>query len=200
VELIMRPLNQILRFSKTFGRDRRGIAATEFALIAPALIVLVMGVLEMSMRFRAVEEASRYVHQVADLISREDTLTTADLDEIYDASVEMMKPLDTTDNLDLDVSSVVFRTNAATPAIAWRRVAGTEIPFNASEAAGMGAENETVLRVGIRYRYESVLSGMFGGGTVDIEREAFARPREERVIEIDGLAEDNGGSARTFGS
>jgi Flp pilus assembly protein TadG len=196
VELIMRPLTQILRFS----RDKRGIAATEFALIAPALIVMVMGVLEMSMRFRAVEEASRYVHQVADLISREDTLTTAALNEIYDASTEMMKPLDTTDNLDLDVSSVIFRTNAATPSIAWRRVAGEAISFNAEEAAGMGAENETVLRVGIRYRYESVLSSMFGGGTVNIEREAFARPREERIIRIDGAAEDNGGEARTFGS
>ncbi len=64
----------------------------------------------------------------------------------------------------------------------------------------MGAEDETVLRVGIRYRYESVLSGMFGGGTVDIEREAFARPREERIIKIDGTPEDNGGEARTFGS
>ena len=192
----MRPLSHILRFS----RDRRGIAATEFALIAPALIVLVMGVLEMSMRFRAFEEASRYVHQVADLISREEELTTDSLNEIYDASVEMMKPLDTTDNLDLDISSVMFKTDAATPTIVWRRVAGTAIAFSAAEADGMGKKDETVLRVGIRYRYESVLSNMFGGSTMNIEREAFARPREERVVKIDGDPEDNGGEARTFGN
>lgn len=196
----MRPLRHILRNSRRFARDRRGIAATEFALIAPALIALVIGVLEVSMRFRAVEEASRYVHQVADLISRETNLTTDALDEIYDASVEMMQPLDTTENLDLDVSSIMFKTEAATPTIVWRRTAGEAVAFDPAEAAGMGAQNETVLRVGIRFRYKSVVTDMFGGGEIDIEREAFARPREERVVRIDGNPEDNGGSARTFGS
>jgi hypothetical protein len=200
VELIMRPLN-LFRFRLSgFLRDRRGIAATEFALIAPALIFLVMGVLEMSMRFRANEEATRYVHQVADLISREDALTDVDLESLYDASVYMMKPLDTTENLDLDVASVMFKTNAATPTIVWRRTAGAAIPFNASEAAGMGAKDETVIRIGIRYKYTSVLTTLFGGAHLNIERSAFARPREERVIKIDGKSEDNGGTARTFGS
>jgi Flp pilus assembly protein TadG len=191
----MRPLN-LIRFIK----DRRGIAATEFALIAPALTFLVMGVLEMSMRFRANEEATRYVHQVADLISREDALTTADLDSLYDASIYMMKPLDTTDNLDLDISSIMFKTNAATPTIVWRRTAGAAVAFNASEAATMGAQDETVIRIGVRYKYNSVLTQLFGGSEMNIERSAFARPREERVIKIDGLSEDNGGTARTFGS
>jgi Flp pilus assembly protein TadG len=56
-------------FVKLFS-DRRGVAAAEFALIAPALIFLIMGVFEMSFRFRASEEATRYVHQIADIVSR----------------------------------------------------------------------------------------------------------------------------------
>ena len=40
-------------FLSRFARDRRGIAAAEFALIAPALIFLIMGVFEMTFRFRA---------------------------------------------------------------------------------------------------------------------------------------------------
>ena len=193
--LIIRPVN-LFRFL----RNRRGVAATEFALIAPALIFLVMGVLEMSMRFRASEEATRYVHQVADLISRENELTTADLNKIYDASIYMMKPLDTTENLDLDISSVMFKGASATPTIVWRRTAGAAVTFNASEAADMGVEDETVIRIGIRYKYTSVLTNLWGGGEMNIERSAFARPREERTIKIDGLSEDNGGTARTFGS
>jgi hypothetical protein len=197
----MRPLSQILRLRMLrFSMDRRGIAATEFALIAPALIFLVMGVLEMSMRFRASEEATRYVHQVADLLSRENVLTTSDLNKIYDASIYMMKPLDTTENLDLDISSIMFKTNAATPTIVWRRTAGAPVTFNATEAAGMGLKDETVLRIGIRYKYSSVLTSLFGGADMNIERSAFARPREERTIKIDGNSEDNGGTARVFGS
>jgi Flp pilus assembly protein TadG len=185
--------------SVKFLADRRGIAATEFALIAPALIFLVMGVLELSFRFRAADDATRYVHQVADLISRETTLTEAGLDDIYAASVHMMKPLDTTDNLDLDIASIGFEGTDATPEVFWRRVAGTPVTFNVAEAEGMGVEDESVIRVGVRYTYESVLSSLFGGPTMAIERTAFARPREERLVTMDGQTDD-GGATQYFGS
>jgi Flp pilus assembly protein TadG len=170
--------------------DRRGIAATEFAMIAPALIFLVMGVLEMSFRFRAAEEATRYVHQVADLVSREDELTTDELGKIYGAAVHMMKPLETTENLDLDVVSIGFQDSE--PKYFWRRVAGTPVDFELEAAEGMGLEGETVIRVGVRYTYESILSNLFGGSIMTIEREAFARPRIERVVTMDGEDEDGG--------
>ena len=95
-------MHKLIPFVRLFS-DRRGVAAAEFALIAPALLFLIMGVFEMSFRFRASEEATRYVHQVADIISRETELTQGDIQELYDASIFMMKPLDTTDDLDIDV-------------------------------------------------------------------------------------------------
>ena len=172
--------------------DARGVAATEFALIAPALIFLVMGVFELSFRFRAAEEATRYVHQVADLVSREATLTTTALEEVRDAAVFMMNPLETTDNLDLDVSSVGFEGTDAAPTMLWRRVAGSAVEFNLSEAEGMGLVDESVIRVGIRYTYRSVLTDLFGGGFMAIERYAYARPRVERLVALDGSTDDGG--------
>ena len=189
--MIMRHLSLFRKFRS----DRRGVAAAEFALIAPALIFLVMGVFEMSFRFRAAEEATRYVHQVADLISRETQLTTATIGEVYDASVHMMKPLETVENLDLDVSSIGFNGNSATPAVLWRRVAGTSVSFDVNEAAGMGLQDESVIRVGVRYNYQSVLSELFGGGAMTIEKSAYARPRVERKVRIDGSSDDGGSIA-----
>lgn len=186
----------MIRKMRPFGlfKDRRGLAAVEFALIAPALIFLFMGVVEMSFRFRASEEASRYVHQVADLVSREDELTVDDLEEIYAAAVHMMNPLDTTDRLDLDASSVGFQNNAAqTPFIMWRRVGGAPVNFDVTEAAGLGEAGESVVRVGIRYRYTSPLTNLFGGPTFSIERSAYARPRQERLVSMDGDTDDGGG-------
>ena len=191
-------MSNIFRKKSRFLADRRGIAATEFAMIAPALIFLVMGVLEMSFRFRASEEATRYVHQVADLISREDELTTEQLGKIYGAAVYMMKPLETTENLDLDIASIGYEGEDSEPTYYWRRVAGTPVEFQLEDAEGMGLESETVIRVGVRYTYESVLSNLFGGSIMTIEREAFARPRLERVIVMDGEIDD-GGEIEYFG-
>lgn len=187
----MRPL----AFLSRLGRDNGRIAATEFALIAPALLFLVMGVLEMSFRFRATEGATRYAHQVADLVSRETSLTTEALEEIYGASVHMMKPLDTTANLDLDVSSVGFEGGDATPTVLWRRIAGTAIPFERDDTDGMGVQDESVVRVGVRYNYQGVLSEMFGGGSMAIEKSAYARPRIERKVSLDGQKTDGGAIA-----
>jgi Flp pilus assembly protein TadG len=179
-------------FLSRLGSDRRGIAATEFALIAPALIFLVMGVFEMSFRFRAVEEATRYAHQAADLFSREEELTTETLEEIYGAAVHMMKPLNNIEDLDLDVTSIGFVGEDAEPDVYWRRVAGTPVTFDLADTEGMGIENETVIRVGDRYTNESVLSSLFGGGVMAVEKSAYARPRMERVIPIDDVADDGG--------
>ena len=185
---------KLVPFSRLF-RDRRGVAAAEFALIAPALIFLIMGVLEMSFRFRATEEATRYVHQVADIVSRETDLEQADLQELFDASVFMMQPLDTTNDLDLDVASVGFEGADAEPTILWRRVAGTEVSFDISETQGMGIEDESIIRVGVRYNYQSVLTELFGGGSMAIEKSAYARPRIERKVALDGQTDDGGATA-----
>lgn len=174
-------------------KDVRGIAATEFALIAPALIFLAMGVLEISFRFRAAEEATRYVHQIADLVSRETGLTTASLTEMRKASAFMMKPVDVSSKVDLDVSQIGFQGTKAEPKILWRRVAGAAITFDLKESDGMGLTNEAVIRVGVRYTYHSILSDMFGGSTMLVERSAYARPRVERLVAIDGKTDDGGG-------
>lgn len=170
----------------------RGVAATEFALIAPALIFLTMGVFEMSYRFRAAEEATRYVHQIADLVSRETGLTTAQLVEMRNASVFMMKPVDMSSQIDLDVSSIGYEGVSATPRILWRRIGGTAVTFDLQEAEGMGLTNEAVIRVGVRYVYHSILSDLFGGSTMTVERSAYARPRVERRVSVDGRIDEGG--------
>lgn len=185
---------------KSFLRDRRGIAATEFALIAPALIFIVVGVLEMSLRFRASEEATRYVHQAADLIARESTLSTANVDDIYNASIHMMKPIETTENLDFDLSAIGFEDNAdKTPFLLWRRIAGAEIPYDLSDSAGLGEATESVIRVGVRYNYESPITTLFGGDTLAIVRYSYTRPRTTRLISMDGKTDDNG-AVQYFGN
>lgn len=184
-------MHKLTPFVRLFS-DRRGVAAAEFALIAPALIFLIMGVFEMSFRFRASEEATRYVHQVADIISRETDLTEGDIQELYEASIFMMKPLDTTEDLDIDVSSVGFEGEDAEPAILWRRVAGSEVAFSLADTQGMGIEDETVIRVGVRFNYQSVLTELFGGGFMAIEKSAYARPRIERKVALDGDTDDGG--------
>ena len=172
-------------------RDRRGIAAVEFALIAPALLVVFLGVIEMSFRFRAAEETTRFTQEVADLVSRQETFSTSALEDLYDASVYMMKPLEATDRLDLDVVSVGYANDAdATPSVFWRRSLGVPVDVDLDESRGLGGKNESVIRVAVRYRYDSPFTTLFRGPTVNIRRVAYARPRLTRLITMDGAVQE----------
>ena len=121
-------------FLSRLVRDRRGVAAAEFALIAPALVFLIMGVFEMTFRFRASEEATRYAHEVADMIARETELTTDDIQQLFKASVQMMKPLDTTSKSVGKPSVYALEVNGG-----WSKahgvVAGDTVRFEGVDAA-----------------------------------------------------------------
>jgi Flp pilus assembly protein TadG len=181
-----------IAFLSRFARDRRGIAAAEFALIAPALIFLIMGVFEMTFRFRASEEATRYAHEVADMVARETELSGDDLKHLFNASVHMMKPLDTTDDLDLDITSIGLTGVNADPSVLWRRVAGTAISTDIQDAKGMGVDGESVIRVAVRYSYRSALTELFGGSFMALEKVAYSRPRLDKKVSLDGVPTDGG--------
>lgn len=188
---------RFFRFVRRIKTDRRGMAAVEFALIAPTLALVVLGVFELSLRFRASDEATRYVHEVADLVARQSTIGTSDLKDIYDASIYMMKPINTTANLDMDVSAIGFKnTTTKDPYLLWRRWSGGQIAPVLEAAAGLGDTNESVILVSIRYRYTSPITALFDGPLLTITRTAYARPRETRLITMDGATDD--GSVKTF--
>jgi Flp pilus assembly protein TadG len=67
---------------KRAGRDEKGVAAVEFGLIAPVLLLMLVGTIEVS---RAVSMDRRFgtvTSMVADLVAREKTITSGDVNSI----------------------------------------------------------------------------------------------------------------------
>ncbi|MCI4643751.1 MAG: pilus assembly protein [Hyphomonadaceae bacterium] len=173
-------------------RDTRGVAALEFALIAPILGVMIYGLIEMTLRFRAADEYQRYLQQAGDYLSREDELFSSDIDEIYAVASQMIRSGSLSGNLHLDVSSIGFKSDGA-PELLWRRHRGDTPPsFNISDAAGLGAPGESVIRVSARFSYETPISQIIGAGRMNIDDAVYFRPRVTRLIAIDGQIHDDG--------
>lgn len=77
-----------------YRRDSSGIAALEFALIAPIMMLLSVGAVEIG---RAVEINRRFgtvTSMLAHLVAREKTLSNADLQAISDIAAHVMSPYD----------------------------------------------------------------------------------------------------------
>lgn len=75
---------------KSFWRDERGTNAIEFAIVAPFLITLLLGILWITDSERVSTQASLVSSTVSDLIARAEDVTEAEIDRTLFAADAMM--------------------------------------------------------------------------------------------------------------
>ena len=77
---------------RRYARDRRGVSAVEFALLAPLMIGLYFGCVEISDGVAADRKVSLIAATLANLTSQVSTITTSDMTNILDASTAIVAP------------------------------------------------------------------------------------------------------------
>lgn len=77
---------------RRFRRDRRGVAAVEFALIVPLLLALYLGTMEVSNGVSLNKRVARAASNVADLVAQQDQVTRAQLHAIMDVGESVLFP------------------------------------------------------------------------------------------------------------
>ncbi len=79
---------------RRFGRDGRGVSAVEFALVAPVMIGLYFGVVEVSDGVSADRKVSLTTATLANLAAQVSTISSSDMNNILDASSAVIAPYD----------------------------------------------------------------------------------------------------------
>lgn len=75
-----------------FLRHRGGVAAVEFALVAPLLLSLYFVTMEVSQGIEANKKVGRVGSLIADLITQQQTITPTELDAIMDIGSSVLRP------------------------------------------------------------------------------------------------------------
>jgi len=88
-----RPLRRhLVRFRRRLSRNDRGVAAVEFAFIAPIMLAMLVGIVDISNAVSINWRMSQLNRTLADLSSQAKTLTTAESVQIFAASAATMSP------------------------------------------------------------------------------------------------------------
>ncbi len=108
---------------RPFPKDRRAVAALEFALVAPFLVLLLLGVVELNTLYRAQAKLEMLAVNVAQMVGAESTANTsgvatinaqgtsfAALQDICQGAVEGMAPFPAS-GLVLNIASVTLESN-----------------------------------------------------------------------------------------
>ncbi|MFO1143312.1 MAG: TadE/TadG family type IV pilus assembly protein [Amaricoccus sp.] len=174
-----------MRLLNRLRRDVRGIAASEFALILPMLVLFSAGTIEYSRLIMLTQKLQNGSFILADLTARDKTLSTTQLDNIFLALDNIIQPF----SFDVDgkaiVTSIGYDATAKKPVVNWQRsgagkLAATSEIGQAGKAAALPsglsiASGETIISAEVYYRFKP----LFGLGIAPrtIRRVAYYKPR-----------------------
>jgi Flp pilus assembly protein TadG len=166
-------------------RDRRGVSAVEFALIAPMLIVLYLGIAETGNLITVYRRMSAVASTAADLTAQTKTVSTADLQDVVSAAGAIMTPFPT-DELKIVLSSVVADQNN-NGKVAWSYATkGSPRAKNSAYSVpnGLTEEGTSVIVAEITYAFKPLvdLKAFFSPGAFDMTRTFYARPRRSLAV------------------
>lgn len=91
--------------------DERGSVAIESAIILPVLVLIFLGMVEMSQAFTVKRRVQNVANSTADLVAQSQTVTTSDLNDIASIGAQLMLPFSST-GLTLTITSVAEDTQS----------------------------------------------------------------------------------------
>lgn len=172
-------------FLRRLRSDRRGAAAIEFALIAPVAILLYAGFSELTMAMMAERRAAHAASVVADLVAQEQTVSTADMTDIFNIGNAIMVPFASAP-LRLRVTSVVADVNGV-PKVSWSQGHGLGALTAGATVAGFPptllAPGDSVIEADVQYAYTSPLQ-MTLPTALTFSNSFYLRPRRSNSVAL----------------
>ena len=176
---------KVADFISRFRKDCEGVAALEFALIAPIMIMLFVGTLEVSAAVSVNRKVSRISSVVGDLVTQSAELDGTDISNIMNVSSDIMNPYGNDVKIRISgiditggTASVVWSCNQS-----WNSAeigSSYQVPANIKTDGTflVAALVQTVYQPMVGWARYSASAGLsFENTSVTMEEEIFLRPR-----------------------
>lgn len=167
-------------FLRRFRRDQNGLSAVEFALLAPVMILLYFGMVELCQAYMAQKRMSHVASMVADLTARAETVNQSGLDDTFNIGNQVMQPFSATP-LSMRVSSVT-RGDDGVVRVNWSYGRGlAPISGELTVPDGLIVNKQSLIVSEAVYDYDSPID-RFLPGLTRMGRTFYLRPRSVEMV------------------
>jgi Flp pilus assembly protein TadG len=163
--------------------DARGVAAVEFALIVPIVIVVYAGGFEIAQAATVYRKLTDTTVQLANVTSQYTSVAKSDISNIMGASAQIMAPYSTSPLA--SVLTEVKTNNAGVASVVWSEpypVGGPYLPCGTvAMPAGFASPNSYYILVQTTYGYTPTIGAAFVND-IPMSNQIFMVPRESPSI------------------
>jgi Flp pilus assembly protein TadG len=176
----------LMRRLARMWRSRSGLAAVELGLVAPVLVVLLLGSLALCNILACRQKVIDVGSNVSELIAMVTAVTSSDISNAYSAGNSMMYPFSTS-NVAMVISSITYSAATHLDTVAWSRAENASPLLQGSVVtppAGVIAATDgaSTILVSVSYSYTSP----FGLGTIPMSFSFYSRPRRSTSVACNG--------------
>lgn len=176
---------------KSLLRNEDGVSAVEFALVAPLMVLIFLGCIELSLLMRADRRVTATASSLGDLTSRLASVTDDDMRELYNAATVMMQPYQAGETR-MRITSIVDNGNGQ-KRVAWsdgHKIEPRAVNSLVSVPDGIVPSPGSVILTEVEYDYSSGF-GFVLDSTMTMTDAFYLRPR--RVSNIERVRSGGGG-------
>ena len=178
-----------------FWHDRRAVAAVEFALLLPCMLILYIGGNEVGQSIAIYRKVAQVAYTLGDLVTQEPaTMPYADLTNIFAAASTVMLPYNVS-GAKIVVSGVTF--NGTSYKVAWSEAQngtawsiGSAPPATVTIPTTLVTNGQQLVVAVVTYTYTSaftsVMTNIWGSNSITLGDTVYLRPRLANTITCSG--------------
>ena len=173
----------MISWIRLFLKQKSGVSSVEFALIAPLMITIFLGLVELSDGLTATRKVASATSTAADLIGRTKTASNSDIADVFSATRAILEPYDTS-SVVVRISSVIVNLDAST-SVGWSDALNTTALTEGDTyvlPSGVGFPGGSVIVTEVAYTHMGIIGHILGSPRTysDI---FFVQPRRSLQVE-----------------
>jgi Flp pilus assembly protein TadG len=170
--------------------DTSGLAAVEFALIIPLMLMMFFGMIDVSSGFAVDRKVSAIAQTLSDLTSRYTVVQETDITNFFTIADAMLTPYDST-ILQATISQVYMDPASKTAKVVWSRgdaklakdkVISVPTDLIAKDSSGNWTANQYLILGQVTYLYTPTIGWVVSKAGITLGQSSFTKPRQGTCV------------------
>jgi hypothetical protein len=164
--------------------DVRGVAAIEMAFIFPVMVILYIGLVDVTNLLAVNRRVTLATSTLADLVTQTDsTITMEDIDGVFESARAIFEPMPV-DGISLNLWA--FRMEDGSPTLQWEYTNGVSCgsaPSGGDEMESLMDDGNDIIVGRVCYYHEAILGSLFSSSSFELDDELMLRPRQSTTLD-----------------